>query len=230
MLSDLLCFLKKHSPNLNSLKNTIMPPRSHRANLARNGLPTFDELDALHDEGFALQYLLDERVLQPPVCPSCLRPCVKNGRRKFMFACRPCGVYQSILKGTLFQATKLPLNKALRLVYCWVNEMSVKATHRLTGISHAVISNWFTNLRLLVGCIISCSNYQIGGEGQEVQIDESKFGKRKVTRSGRGHRVDGVWVFGGVQKEGNIYYRNNKYFAICVPDRSAATLLPIIKK
>ena len=36
----------------------------------------------------------------------------------------------------------------------------------------------------------------IGGEGIIVEIDESKFGKRKYNR---GHRVEGVWVVGGVE-------------------------------
>ena len=36
----------------------------------------------------------------------------------------------------------------------------------------------------------------IGGPGIEVQLDESKFGKRKYHK---GHKVDGVWIFGDVE-------------------------------
>ena len=39
---------------------------------------------------------------------------------------------------------------------------------------------------------------QIGGCGKHVEIDESKFGKRKHWR---GHHVEGAWVFGGVERE-----------------------------
>jgi hypothetical protein len=66
----------------------------------------------------------------------------------------------------------------------------------------------------------------IGGEGTTVQIDESKFGKRKKTKNGRGHRV---WVFGGVEV-GAGAWDNNKYFCVVVENRSAATLLPLIEK
>ena len=40
---------------------------------------------------------------------------------------------------------------------------------------------------------------KIGGPGIIVEIDESKFGKVEYHR---GHRVDGVWVFGMVERTG----------------------------
>lgn len=53
-----------------------------------------------------------------------------------------------------------------------------------------------------------------------MQIDESKFGKRKYHRR---HRVEGQWVFGSIE-EGS-----QKSFMFVVDDRSKATLLPIIE-
>ena len=57
--------------------------------------------------------------------------------------------------------------------------------------------------------------------GQIVEIDESKFGKRKYHR---GRRVDGVWVFGGIVRG------SRKCFLVTVEDRTADTLIPIIKQ
>ena len=54
-----------------------------------------------------------------------------------------------------------------------------------------------------------------------VEIDESKFGKRKYNR---GHRVEGSWVFGAVELT-----PERRCFAVVVPDRKAETLIPIIK-
>jgi transposase-like protein len=52
-------------------------------------------------------------------------------------------------------------------------------------------------------------------------LDESKFGKRKHNR---GHTVEGVWVFGGIE------WVNKNCFLIEVSDRSRDTLFKIIKK
>jgi len=41
---------------------------------------------------------------------------------------------------------------------------------------------------------------RIGGPGKVVEIDESKFGKRKFNKS---RHVDGVWVFRGIERNSN---------------------------
>ena len=51
---------------------------------------------------------------------------------------------------------------------------------------------------------------KLGGEGVEVEIDESKFGKRKYNR---GRIVEGPWVFGGVDKI------SGDFFMVTVPKR-----------
>jgi len=54
-----------------------------------------------------------------------------------------------------------------------------------------------------------------------VEIDESKFGKRKYHR---GHYVKGQWVFGGVERG------TGRTFLVAVHDRSAKTLIGLIKQ
>ena len=58
------------------------------------------------------------------------------------------------------------------------------------------------------------------GLGEVVEIDESKFGKRKYHRA---KHVEGQWVFGGYQRS------IARVFMVTVEDRSRETLLPIIK-
>ena len=62
---------------------------------------------------------------------------------------------------------------------------------------------------------------KIGGPGNTVKIDESKFGKRKCHK---GSRKDGIWVFGGIERD------SKNCFLSSVEDRSAETLIPIINE
>jgi hypothetical protein len=56
--------------------------------------------------------------------------------------------------------------------------------------------------------------------GKIVEIDESKFGKRKYHR---GARREGQWVFGGVER-GHVEHM----FLEVVPDRTKETLIALI--
>ncbi|KRH94676.1 putative transposable element, partial [Pseudoloma neurophilia] len=62
----------------------------------------------------------------------------------------------------------------------------------------------------------------IGGENIIVEIDESKFGKPKYNG---GHRVEGQWVLGLVERT-----KERKMILIPVKKRDSVTLLQIIKK
>ena len=68
--------------------------------------------------------------------------------------------------------------------------------------------------------ILENESTKIGGEGKTVEIDESKFGKRKFHK---GRRVDGVWVFGGIERETKLCFFQT------VENRTADTLVSIIK-
>lgn len=62
---------------------------------------------------------------------------------------------------------------------------------------------------------------KIGGLGKIVEIDESKFGKRKYHR---GHHIEGQWVFGGYERG------TGRVFMVVVEDRKATTLVPLIER
>lgn len=74
---------------------------------------------------------------------------------------------------------------------------------------------------MLIGGDMADQEVKIGGPHVEVEIDESKFGKRMQHR---GKRVKGVWVVGGVERT-----EERRMFALSVPDRSADTLKSIIE-
>jgi hypothetical protein len=120
---------------------------------------------------------------------------------------------------------------ALLILYLFATEDNFTQVRQKTGLSGRTVTDWLKYCRQLVTQVVMANegDVTIGGEGARVQIDESKFGKRKKTKNGRGHRVDGAWVFGGVEK-GAGKWGNNRYFCVVVEDRLAATLLPLIAR
>lgn len=68
---------------------------------------------------------------------------------------------------------------------------------------------------------ILLGGYDRDGNSIIVEIDESKFGKRKYHR---GHRVEGVWVVGGVERT-----QERRVFLMTVPRRDATTLRAVIE-
>ena len=94
------------------------------------------------------------------------------------------------------------------------------AMHK-TGHSTNTIVDWYNFHRDVCAQYFIDHPLQIGGAGKVVEIDESKFGRRKYNR---GRYQEGHWVFGGIEK-GSV-----KAFMVEVDDRSAATRLPIIQQ
>jgi transposase-like protein len=80
---------------------------------------------------------------------------------------------------------------------------------------------WYFCSDEIIAYLKKKSKEKIGGKGRIVEIDESKFGKRKYNR---GHHVEGQWVFGGIERG------SGRTFLVTVGDRSADTLIGHIKR
>ena len=74
---------------------------------------------------------------------------------------------------------------------------------------------------ICINIVIDESDDKVGGIGLSVEIDESKFGKRKYNR---GRVIEGQWGLGGICRE------TKQVFMTTVPSRDKNTLLPILKK
>ncbi|RWS18677.1 uncharacterized protein B4U80_08769 [Leptotrombidium deliense] len=88
-------------------------------------------------------------------------------------------------------------------------------------ISHSTAVDWSGFCREVAFDALMDVRRKLGGPGKIVEIDESKFGKRKYNK---GHYVEGAWVFGGIERE------SGEIFMEVVEDRTKATLLPLIDK
>ena len=127
----------------------------------------------------------------------------------------------SLREKSWFSGIHLSLDQVIKLIYYWVYKLPLEFIAReLKKIgSEQTIVDWCQFARDVCIGIIKSDNEQIGRPG--IVIEESKFGKRKYHR---GKRVDGVWVFGGIERDSK-----RCCFFLIAEDRSAPTLISIIK-
>lgn len=142
--------------------------------------------------------------------------------RIFQCGKRTCRKAISIRAGSFFSKSKLPCSQILFLGYLWLSKSPVSSIISISGKDSHTVCSFQKYFRQLVSDSIEVEDVVIGGEGVEVEIDESKLGKRKYNR---GHRVEGVWVVGGVERTSE-----RKVFLVEVISRNKETLLEIIKR
>ena len=125
-------------------------------------------------------------------------------------------------KGSFFGNMNLSCSTVLHLAWIWLGNNPARFMELTAGSHPQTICNLRERLRQLVSDSVEAEDVMIGGDGVIVEIDETKLGKRKYNR---GHRVEGVWVVGGVERT-----PERKVFLVSVPDRKADILTHIITK
>ena len=176
------------------------------------------------EESTCITFLFEKEIFYNEfACQSCGQPTtvsVNSGR----FRCnrRSCRKEVSIRIHSFFYGHSLKCSRIMHLAYLWLNKVPVSSAVAMSGHSSKTICDFWKYFRQLVTSNIDEEDVIIGGPGIVVEIDESKFGKRKYHR---GHRVEGVWIFGGVERT-----PERKIFAVKVEDRSMNTLVPIIQR
>ncbi len=85
----------------------------------------------------------------------------------------------------------------MHLAYLWLCRASSSCAIAYHGHSSHTVSSDYSYFRQLAADSLDEHELEIGGPGIIVELDESKFGKRKYHR---GHRVEGVWILGGVER------------------------------
>jgi transposase-like protein len=136
--------------------------------------------------------------------------CRKKGHRKIF----------STLKETIFENKKLKISEFFYLAYLWLCKVSYTSAMIITGHGSETTTKVYSLIEKLIAEKITPEMLKIGGPCIQVQLDESKFGKRKYNR---GHHVEGAWVFAGVEKT-----NERKCFAMVVEKRDARTLNELI--
>ncbi|ODM86605.1 hypothetical protein Ocin01_20076 [Orchesella cincta] len=105
----------------------------------------------------------------------------------------------------------------------WFFQSPVTSAAGQVGVSNECAGDWYSYCREVCYTIVSQNDICVGGVGLHVEVDESHVFKRKYNR-GRLTAHEHVWIFGGICRE------TKEMFVQVVPDRSGATLWPIIQR
>ena len=106
----------------------------------------------------------------------------------FMWHCSnwKCNLKVSFRKYSFFTGSQIPLSTITKIIYYWTYRNLQDTVLHETALSiHTVVD--FYNFLWEVCCIIlQEQSEQIGGPGKIVEIDKSKFGKRKYNKGAVG--------------------------------------------
>ena len=151
------------------------------------------------DADKAREHLEAQRWPEGPVCPHCgavdehvtpirgarSRPSKRNPEgveRKGLHQCNACRKQFTVTVGTVFERSKVPLNKWLLATYLITSSkkgMSAHQLHRMIGVTYKTA--WFMFHRIREAMIEDTDETgPLGGEGKVVEADETYIGKRDV--------------------------------------------------
>ena len=144
-----------------------------------------------------------------------------HSQDSYTWRCRVCKTVCSLRYGSFFYGSKLSLPSLFKFLYYWSEDIQSHAwMEKHLRWSSSTVVDWKNFMRDVCIEDILVNPEPLGGPGIIVEIDESKFGKRKYNR---GRLLTGQWIFGILEKD------TDKVVMFSVPNRSTATLLSIIK-
>jgi transposase-like protein len=179
-----------------------------------------------------------------PICPHCgnVRSETiakvegkKHSHRAGLYYCNECKGQFTVTVGTVFERSKMPLNKwvlATHLMAASKKGMSAHQLHRMLGITYK--SAWFMVHRIREAMKEDVkSSGPLGGKGKTVEADEMYHGKRETPRKlsrGRVPIYTKSGKSGGAQKRiiVGLVERGGKARMFHVQDSSASTVREVL--
>ena len=181
------------------------------------------------DKELAREHMEAIRWPNGPVCPHC--GCNENitklqgkSTRPGVYKCNDCASPFSVTVGTVFERSKVPLNKwvfAIHMMAASKKGMSAHQLHRSIGVTYKTA--WFMWHRIREA-MRSDGPADFGSDGGVVEVDETFIGhKHKKAEGARGYAHKNAVM--------TLVDRNSgKSKSFVVDDVKAATLLPILRE
>lgn len=140
----------------------------------------------------AREHLEAQRWPHGPNCPHCgnaradrITKMEGKAHRPGLYNCMECREQFTVTVGTVFERSKIPLNKWLLATFLMSSSkkgMSAHQLHRMLGVTYKTA--WFMAHRIREAMKEDVSSSgPLGGEGKTVEADETYIGKRETPRT-----------------------------------------------
>ncbi len=163
-----------------------------------------------------------------PECPHCGSiKAWKLKTRPGLYKCGEylCGKQFTVTVGTVFERSKIPLNKWLMAVYLLCSSkkgISSHQLHRTLGVTYKTA--WFMTHRIREA-MRDDSGEMLGSDGGPVEVDETFIGAKRPK-----HKPKGMSGSGHKMKVLSLVERGGRVRSFHVPNVTAPTLKPILKE
>jgi len=179
------------------------------------------------DETKAREYLESIRWQDGVVCPHCgndekIYELNGEAHRAGLYKCAKCRKQFTVTVGTLFERSKVPLQKwllAVHLLCASKKGHSSHQIHRMIGVTYKTA--WFMTHRIREAMKDPVFSTKMGGGGSIVEADETFWGNKGKQRKGARGYAHKEKIFSLVE-------RNGQARSFHVPSVTAATLRPIM--
>lgn len=181
-----------------------------------------------HDADKAREHLESLRWPDGAACPHC-GGCEKiysiKGGRAGLYKCGDCRKQFTVTVGTVFEKSKIPLNKwlmAVHLMCASKKGMSAHQLHRMLNLTYKTA--WFMSHRIREAMREDGDGGLLGGGGKIVEADETFGNERKPKAQGKQGRG-----YHHKSKVLSLVERGGRVRSFHVPNVTAATLKPYLK-
>lgn len=155
-----------------------------------------------HSDEKCREFLEELRWPNGLACPQCGSKSVARVPSRKQYDCNSCRYKYSVLAGTIFHDTKLPLSKWFAAVYLMCESrkgISANQMKRTLGVSYKTA--WYLCHRIRAAMANANGGGLLSGT---IEVDETYIGGTTAKKGRRGPQADKAIVIGAVERDGEI--------------------------
>jgi transposase-like protein len=162
-------------------------------------------------------YLEKTRWGKKPLCLHCKSPSVKKRKKSIRWHCNACNKDFSVLMGTIFEETRLPLPKFFEIMFLMNNaKMGISSSEISRAVGVKYQTAWMichktrcamVDKELKLEGMVEFDEAYIGGKKKKLPKNQSNQANLSQITDKRGRGTTKIPVVGAVEKKGRVYVK-----------------------